>query len=92
MNGGSNVTITGSVTLTILNGTYHLVIYATDLNGNTGWAEVYFTIAIPGTETEEEEEDDSDDGGFLGICGPTILIGLIIAPVGFLARKFKLRG
>ncbi len=42
-----------------------------------------------GLSAEIELPDEDDDGGFLGICGPTVLLGLILGPVGLIARKLK---
>ncbi len=52
----------------------------TDYNDN----EISFPLYL-----DIEEDDSSDGGGFLGICGPTVLIGLILGPAGLLARKFR---
>ncbi len=88
LNNNENISLTANISLlNLINGTYHLVLYMSDLSGNVNSKEVYFTIVISGGATKEE--DESDDGGFLGICGPTILIGLILLPAGFLSKKFK---
>ncbi len=53
LDGNANVTITGNVTpppseaLTI--GAHHLVIYATDIAGNLGYDEVYYTVIVQDT-------------------------------------------
>ncbi len=38
---------------------------------------------------EEKNISESSDSGFLGICGPTILLGLIAGPLALAAKKMK---
>jgi len=47
LNNRSNVTISGSLNLELSEGSYHLIVYATDLSGNTEKAEVFFKVDIP---------------------------------------------
>jgi hypothetical protein len=47
LDGQSNVTVTGNITLNLNEGTHNIIVYAKNSYGQVGYSKVYFTISIP---------------------------------------------
>ncbi|MGB9134628.1 MAG: CARDB domain-containing protein [Candidatus Bathyarchaeia archaeon] len=46
LNNQENVTIEGNLTLSLVNGLYSLVVYASDASGNVGFSQVHFAVLV----------------------------------------------